>query len=140
MYTRVYEGSHLSDDSTKYECAPSSKTLSVVHTAVEGSELYCYNTNDDKNSVVSQASCSKGCTLFELQGETGIEKRTIHNILREDLQLGKTASKWVPHTLTEVEQLTRYAICHLLFLIYIIHTSKSPSHHQLSFVYFHVSS
>ena len=28
-----------------------------IDTAVEGSELYCYNIEDDRNSVVSQASC-----------------------------------------------------------------------------------
>ena len=28
-----------------------------VDTAVEGSELYCYNIEADRNSVVSQASC-----------------------------------------------------------------------------------
>ena len=33
-----------------------------------------------------------GWTLLELQAETGIEKRTIHTILREDLQLRKIAS------------------------------------------------
>ena len=27
-----------------------------IDTAVEGSELYCYNTESDRNSVVSQAS------------------------------------------------------------------------------------
>ena len=31
--------------------------LHYVDTAVEGSELYCYNTEGDRNSVVSQASC-----------------------------------------------------------------------------------
>ena len=28
-----------------------------VDTAVEGSELYCYNTEGDRNLVVSQVSC-----------------------------------------------------------------------------------
>ena len=28
-----------------------------VDTAVEGSELYCYNTEEDINAVVSQAPC-----------------------------------------------------------------------------------
>ena len=31
--------------------------LENVDIAVEGSELYCYNTEGDRNSVVSQASC-----------------------------------------------------------------------------------
>ena len=72
-------------------------------------------------------------TLLELQAETGIEKRTTHTILREDLHLQKIASKWMTHALSEVEKWTRYAICHLLIFIYlfiyfkirIIHTSKS---------------
>ena len=54
-------------------------------------------------------------TLLELQAETGIEKRTSHKILSEDLHLRKIASKWLPHALTEVEKWTLYAICHLLF-------------------------
>ena len=45
-----------------------------------------------------------GWTLLELQAETGIEKRTIQKSLREDLDLRKSASKWVPHALTEVEK------------------------------------
>ena len=28
-----------------------------IYTALEGSELFCYNTESDRNSVVSQASC-----------------------------------------------------------------------------------
>jgi hypothetical protein len=31
-----------------------------VDTAVEGSELYCYNTEGDRNSIVSQASSILG--------------------------------------------------------------------------------
>ena len=42
---------------------------------------------------------------------TGIEKRTI----RKGVGEGKISSKWVPHSVTEVEKWTRYAICHLLF-------------------------
>ena len=53
-------------------------------------------------------------TVLELQAETGIEKRIIHNILGED-HMRKIASKWVPHSLTEVEKWTRYAIYHLLY-------------------------
>ena len=33
-----------------------------VDTAVEDSELYCYNTEDDRNSVLSQASCRMDLT------------------------------------------------------------------------------
>ena len=43
-----------------------------VDTVVEGSELYSYNTEGDKSSVVSQASCRIGWTLLELQAEAGI--------------------------------------------------------------------
>ena len=53
------------------------------------SELYCYNTEGDRNSVVSQGSCR----MLELQTERDIEKRIIYEILREDLHLRKTASK-----------------------------------------------
>ena len=34
--------------------------LQYVDTAIEDSELYYYNTERDKNSVVSQASCRMG--------------------------------------------------------------------------------
>ena len=75
-----------------------------VETAVESSELNCYNTEGDKNSVVNQASSKTRWTILELQAETGID-------LRE--------------ALTEVEKWTLYAICHLIifyFKIRIIHT------------------
>ena len=41
--------------------------------------------------------------MLELQSETGIEKRTIHKVLREELHVRKIASKWVPHALTEIK-------------------------------------
>ena len=94
----------------------------VVDTAVEGSELYCYNTEGNRNSVVSQVSSRMGRTLLELQAETGIEKRSFHMILRENLHMHKLASKRMSDALSEVKKLTRYAISHLLI---IIHTSKS---------------
>ena len=79
---------------------------------------YSYNTENDRNSVVSQASCRMVWTLLELQAEIGIEKRTIYKILREDYHLRKIALKWVPHALTEVEKWTQYAICHLNFCLF----------------------
>ena len=39
--------------------------VGYVGTAVEGSELYCYNTEGDGNSVVSQASCRMNVTRLE---------------------------------------------------------------------------
>ena len=36
-----------------------------VDTVVEGSELYCYNTEGDRNSVVNQASCRMDVTRLE---------------------------------------------------------------------------
>jgi hypothetical protein len=67
-----------------------------VDTELEGSEIDCYNTEDNRISVE-----------FELQTEKGIENLTIHSISREDFHLHKIASKWVPHALTEVEKWTR---------------------------------
>ena len=72
--------------------------------AIEGSELYCYNTESERNSVVSPASYRMGWALLELKAETGIEKRTILKILRKDLHLHKITSKWVSHALTKVEK------------------------------------
>ena len=48
----------------------------VIRSTVEDSELYCYNTEGDRNFVVSQAWCRMGWIMLELQAETGIEKRT----------------------------------------------------------------
>ena len=45
--------SHLNDDTTKYECGPASMTLVVCRHYSN----YCYNTEGDRNSVVSQVSC-----------------------------------------------------------------------------------
>ena len=39
--------------------------LYYIDTAVEGSELYCYNTEGDRNSVVSQALCRMDVTRIE---------------------------------------------------------------------------
>ena len=49
--------------------------LQYVDTAVEEIEIYCYNTEGDINSVVSEASCKMGWILIELQAETGIGKK-----------------------------------------------------------------
>ena len=84
--------------------------MAHVGTEVEGSELCCCTECNGK-SVVSQAACRMGWRLFELQAETGIEKRTILKILRED-PLRKITSKWVPHALTEIEKWTRDVIYH----------------------------
>ena len=35
-----------------------------VDTAIDGIELYCYNTEDYRNSVVSQESCRMDVTRF----------------------------------------------------------------------------
>ena len=39
-----------------------------VDTTVEGSELYCHNTESDRNSVLSQASCIINMTRLEQRG------------------------------------------------------------------------
>ena len=38
--------------------------LHYVDTAVEDSEVYCYNKEGDRNSVVSQASCRMDDSYF----------------------------------------------------------------------------
>ena len=57
--------------------------LQYVDTAVEGSEFYCYNTEGDRNSVVSQTSCRINVTQLEqsayikiavMQGRTSVQK------------------------------------------------------------------
>lgn len=49
--------------------------------------------------------------LLELERANGFEKRTVHRILRNEQLLCKIASRWVPHALTKVQKLVRYAIC-----------------------------
>ena len=39
--------------------------FSYVDTAVEGSEIYCYDKESDRNSVVSQALCRINVTQLE---------------------------------------------------------------------------
>jgi hypothetical protein len=46
--------------------------LYYVNTAVESSELYCYNTEGDINSVVSQASCKMEVTRLEQHAYSGL--------------------------------------------------------------------
>ena len=48
---------HLNDETTKWECAPAIMALVVRGHFSRGSEFYCYNTEGDRNSVVSQAPC-----------------------------------------------------------------------------------
>ncbi|GFX66914.1 histone-lysine N-methyltransferase SETMAR [Trichonephila clavipes] len=48
--------------------------------------------------------------LLELERTSGIEKRTVPRILRNELHLHKIAATWVPHTLTEVQRLLHHAI------------------------------
>jgi hypothetical protein len=73
----------------------------VVHRHYSRSQRsVCYNTEGDRNLVVSQVSCRMGWILLELQTETVTLKITILKILREDLHLRKITSKGVPHALT----------------------------------------
>ena len=61
--------------------------LWYVDTAVEGSELYYYNTEGDRNSVVSQASCRTDDIRLEHEllqfthGEAGGIRRLPHSLL-----------------------------------------------------------
>ena len=41
------------------------------------------------------------CSLQKLPAQTGIDQATVHKILREDMQIRKIATKWVPNALTE---------------------------------------
>ena len=50
-------------------------------------------------------------TLQELERASGIEKCTVHRILRNELHLCKIASRWVPHALTDVQSWVCYAVC-----------------------------
>ncbi|GFR03793.1 hypothetical protein TNCT_327161 [Trichonephila clavata] len=47
--------------------------------------------------------------LLELERVSGIEKRAIHRILRDELHLHKIAARWVLHALMEVQRWLHYA-------------------------------
>ena len=40
--------------------------MALVDTTIEDSVLYCFNTEGDRNSVVSQVSCRMDMTQLEL--------------------------------------------------------------------------
>ncbi|GFR01065.1 histone-lysine N-methyltransferase SETMAR [Trichonephila clavata] len=50
-------------------------------------------------------------TLLELEWASGIEKRIVHRILRNELHQNRIAGRWVPHALTEVKWWLRYSVC-----------------------------
>jgi hypothetical protein len=68
--------------------------LIVVDTAVEGSELYCYNTEGDRNSAASQALCRMDVTRLEhgmskfTHGKAGGIRRFPHRWQRSEKALG----------------------------------------------------
>ncbi|GFV76664.1 uncharacterized protein TNCV_4728841 [Trichonephila clavipes] len=60
---------------------------------------------DLARAVIEQRMDEDGLwTLLELERTNGIEKRTIHRILRNQLHLRKIAAKWVPHAITETQR------------------------------------
>ena len=75
--------SHLNDDTTKYECAPASIAL-----IVKGSELYFYNTEGDRNSVVSQTSCRMDVTRVEQQVYRGFWTLWDNTIMVNEYEYG----------------------------------------------------
>ena len=78
---QLFFPSHL-NDATKWEYVAVIMALVVHRLAVEGSELYCYNTEGERNSVVSQLTCRmdvtqlEQCVLFLLHFE-----KTLLNLL-----------------------------------------------------------
>jgi hypothetical protein len=74
--------------------------MAIVDATIEVSAIFCYNAEGDRNPASSQASCRMAWTLFEIQAETGIEKRTIYKICKKNLYLRKLALKWVLQALT----------------------------------------
>ncbi|GFQ83704.1 histone-lysine N-methyltransferase SETMAR [Trichonephila clavata] len=52
----------------------------------------------------------RGWTLVKLEQASGIEKRTVHRILCNELHLHKITARWVPHALM-VQRWLCYAIC-----------------------------
>ena len=54
---QLFFPSNLNDDTTKLECAPASLALVLHRHCSRGQELYCHNTEDNRDAVVSQASC-----------------------------------------------------------------------------------
>ena len=68
--------------------------------------------SDVAHAVIAQClDDGRRWSLQKLQAHTGIDRETVHKILREDLHMYKTAAKWVPHALTEQQKWCRYETC-----------------------------
>ena len=50
-------------------------------------------------------------TIRELARETGLAHTTVLHILKEHLGMRKTASRWVPHDLTEMQKMATIRRC-----------------------------
>ena len=58
--------------------------------------------------MVALLETDRRWTIRELACETGFSHTTVLHILKERLHMRKIASRWVPHSLTEIQKWQRY--------------------------------
>jgi len=60
------------------------------------------------SSVARLLETGRRWTIRELAFETGLSQTTVLRILKERLHMRKIASRWVPHSLNEIQKQQRY--------------------------------
>ena len=65
-------------------------------------------TEAQVSSVATLLEKDRRWTIRELACETGLSHMTFLYILKERLHMRKIASRWVPHSLTEIQKWQRY--------------------------------
>ena len=63
---------------------------------------------DEVEGVAALMDGDRRQTIRELARETGLAHTTVLHTLKERLGMRKTASRWVPHDLTEMQKWLRY--------------------------------
>lgn len=73
------------------------------------------NNIDSVRQLIEEDSC---LTVRQIAEELELAKTMVHNIISDDLELIWFHTKWVPHTLTDANKVTRVARCEDLLVTY----------------------
>jgi len=65
-------------------------------------------TEAQVSSMAKLLETDRWWTIRELACETGLSHTTVLHILKERLHMRKIASRWIPHSLTEIQKWQRY--------------------------------
>ncbi|KAG8224515.1 hypothetical protein J437_LFUL004206 [Ladona fulva] len=66
------------------------------------------SVSEEVHTVAALVDIDRSQTIRELAHETGLAHTTVLRILKECLGMRKSASRWVPHDLTEMQKWMRY--------------------------------